>query len=131
MAVFLLYHYRHVNFIANIKKHSHSLLRYLCTLGFPLMAAILTGLLPGLITSLELRPWLRPFRLEAGTVLDCCWPLRPWCPLSNENETSESVPVCCEKTKRKTKIHMQNQTCVHSKINGKMAKKYVCKNKMC
>ena len=95
MTVFLLYHYRHVNFIANIKKHSHSLLRYLCTRGFPLMAAILTGLVPGLITSLELR---LPFRLaEDDTELDgCCWPrwpTCPCCPLSNENETSDSVPV--------------------------------------
>ena len=59
----------------NIKKHSHSRLRYLCTLGFPLMAAILTGLQPGLIISClaELRP---VWRFEAETVLDC-WPRWP------------------------------------------------------
>ena len=96
----------------NIKKHSHSRLRYLCTLGFPLMAAILTGLQPGLIISClaELRP---VWRFEAETVLDC-WPRWPWCPLNNENETSESVPVFVKKRKKKmqNKIHMGKKSSI-------------------
>lgn len=35
-----------------IEEDTDSRLRYLCTLGFPLIAAILTGLLPGLISIL-------------------------------------------------------------------------------
>ena len=78
-----------------LKNHSHSRLRYLCTLGFPLMAAILTGLVPGLIRIL----------VEVVVVLLS----RPLCrllwfrlPLSNENETSDSVPVF-DKIKKKEK----------------------------
>ena len=63
--------------------YSHSRLRYLCTRGFPLMAAILTGLLPGLIMSLVL--------LSMPLFRQLAVPLRPVLPLSNENETSESI----------------------------------------
>ena len=50
------------------------------------MAAILTGLLPGLIMSLVLLSTWPLFRIPFEVV-----PLRPVLPLSNENETSESV----------------------------------------
>ena len=50
------------------------------------MAAILTGLLPGLIMSLELLSTWPLFRFPFVVV-----PLRPVLPLSNENETSESI----------------------------------------
>ena len=67
-----------------IKANSHSRLRYLCTLGFPLIAAILTALLPGLISIL----------VEAVLVsrpLQRLVPPRP--PFNKENEISDSVPV--------------------------------------
>ena len=76
-----------------MKKHSHSRLRYLCTLGFPLIAAILTGLVAtGLITSLLWRPL--EVRVEAPSLGG---------PLNNENETSESVPVFKSKKMGKSK----------------------------
>lgn len=68
-----------------IDDETDSRLRYLCTRGFPLMAAILTGLLPGLIMSLVLLSTWPLFRIPFEVV-----PLRPVLPLSNENETSES-----------------------------------------
>lgn len=63
-----------------------SRLRYLCTLGFPLIAAILTALLPGLISIL----------VEAVLVsrpLQRLVPPRP--PFNKENEISDSVPENC------------------------------------
>ena len=65
------------------QKHSHSRLRYLCTLGFPLIAAILTGLQPGLMRIL----------VEVVEVSRPLIRLLVRLPLSNENETSDSVPV--------------------------------------
>ena len=72
------------------QKHSHSRLRYLCTLGFPLIAAILTGLQPGLMRIL----------VEVVEVSRPLIRLLVRLPLSNENETSDSVPVF-DKNKKK------------------------------
>ena len=107
----------------NIKKHSHSRLRYLCTLGFPLMAAILTGLQPGLIISClaELRP---VWRFEAETVLDCnCWPRWPWCPLNNEKEASESVPVFVKKRKKQKNTYGKKSSICIANQNQNQIKK--------
>ena len=89
------------------------------------MAAILTGLQPGLIISClaELRP---VWRLEAETVLDCnCWPRWPWCPLNNENETSESVPVFVKKRKKNAKQNTYGEKIkhMHSKSKSNLKKK--------